>query len=58
MTSRFASPESLTSFDEGHWRFFPFRANPWNRIPALASYNSAALPRALKSIGHYVLGLQ
>jgi two-component system, OmpR family, sensor histidine kinase KdpD len=56
MTPRFASPESLTSFDEGHWRFFLFRPNPWNRIPTSASYNSVALRRPLKSIGHYVLG--
>jgi K+-sensing histidine kinase KdpD len=56
MTSRFASPESLSSFDEGHWRFFLFRPNPWNRLPASASYHSVTLRRALKSIGHYLPG--
>jgi two-component system sensor histidine kinase KdpD len=56
MTSRFASPESLGSFDEGHWRFFLFRPNPWNRLPASASYHSVTLRRALKSIGHCLPG--
>ena len=56
MTSRFTSPESLTAFDEGHGRFFLFRPNPWNRIPASANYNLIALPRPLKLLGHYALG--
>jgi two-component system, OmpR family, sensor histidine kinase KdpD len=56
MTSRFASPESLTSFDEGHWRSFLFRLDPWNRISASTSHNSVALGGPFKSIGSYVLG--
>jgi hypothetical protein len=56
MTSRFASPESLSSFDEGHWPSLLFRPNPWNRFPPSASYSSVTLRRPLKSIGHYLPG--
>jgi two-component system, OmpR family, sensor histidine kinase KdpD len=56
MTSRFAGPSPLTSSDYGHWRFFPFRPNSWNRIPASASHDSVTPRRPLKWVGRYALG--
>ena len=58
MTTRFASPESLSSFDEGHWPSLLFRPNPWNRFPPSASYSSVTLRRPLKSMAITFLALR
>jgi two-component system sensor histidine kinase KdpD len=57
MSAKFASPASLTSYDDRQWRFFPFRQEPWHRISSWASFHSIALPRPLGSIVRYSGGL-
>lgn len=57
MTSKFASPGSLTPMDEGQWRFFSYWWNSWNRVSSSTSYNSLAPRRALKAIGRYSGGI-
>lgn len=57
MTFKFATPGSLTSMDQGQWRFFLFRQNPWNRVSSSTSYTSTVPGRALKTIGGYSGGI-